>query len=153
MLDVDLLDSFAPTPGNVFQIVSAAGGIAGSFANVSLPVLSNANWQLRYEADSVVLQVALPGDYNFNGVVDAADYVVWRKTLGQSGFALAADGNGDNQIEAGDLTLWRDHFGESAGGPAAGTNVNSSSSPSVPEPAGFVLALVGAIMWLTIRNR
>ncbi len=26
-----------------------------------------------------------PGDYNHNGTTDAADYVVWRKTLGQTG--------------------------------------------------------------------
>ena len=28
--------------------------------------------------------VVLPGDYNDNNVVDAADYAVWRATLGQS---------------------------------------------------------------------
>jgi hypothetical protein len=28
---------------------------------------------------------ALPGDYNGDGTVDAADYVVWRKTLGTTG--------------------------------------------------------------------
>ena len=37
--------------------------------------------------------VGLAGDYNLDGIVDAADYVVWRKTLGQSGTDLAADGN------------------------------------------------------------
>ena len=26
-------------------------------------------------------QLNIPGDYNHNGVVDAADYVVWRKAL------------------------------------------------------------------------
>ncbi len=45
------------------------------------------------------------GDYNFNGVVDAADYVVWRDTLGQSGVGLAADGNGDSQIDAADYGI------------------------------------------------
>ena len=29
--------------------------------------------------------VTLAGDYNRNGVVDAADYTVWRNTLGQIG--------------------------------------------------------------------
>ena len=39
--------------------------------------------------------VAVPGDYNKNGIVDAADYVVYRKTLGQTGAGLPADGNGN----------------------------------------------------------
>ena len=151
-LDIDLLDSFVPAAGNVFQIINAAGGIAGSFANVSLPVLSNANWQLRYAADAVVLQVALLGDYNFNGVVDAADYVVWRKTSGQIGFALAADGNANNQIDANDYNVWRANFGNTIGS-GTGDTAGLPSSATVPEPARFVLALFGAIMGLAVRIR
>ena len=37
------------------------------------------------------------GDYNQNGFVDAADYAVWRTSIGQTGVGLAADGNGDNR--------------------------------------------------------
>ena len=45
-------------------------------------------------------------DYNHNGVVDGADYVVWRNTLGQMGPGLAADGNHNNEIDHGDYDLW-----------------------------------------------
>src|SRR5262249_12593335 len=55
----------------------------------------------------------LTGDYNFNGVVDAADYIVWRKSVGQTGPGLAADGNLNNQIDSGDYDIWRAHFGQS----------------------------------------
>jgi hypothetical protein len=40
------------------------------------------------------LLLAADGDYNGNGVVDAADYTIWRETLEQTGAGLAADGNG-----------------------------------------------------------
>ena len=33
------------------------------------------------------LLVTIVGDYNHNGIVDAADYTVWRDTLGQTGTA------------------------------------------------------------------
>ena len=42
-------------------------------------------WQISYDPNFVTLAVAapsLPGDFNSDGVVDAADYVVWRKGLG-----------------------------------------------------------------------
>src|SRR2546423_553780 len=51
-------------------------------------------------------QLNVPGDYNQNGVVDAADYVVWRKTLNSSASpqGSGADGNGNGTIDAGDFT-------------------------------------------------
>jgi hypothetical protein len=66
---------------------------------------------------------ALPnGDYNQNGLIDTADYVVWRRTLGQPSTYNA----------------WRQRFGSSAG-----TGSALEVSGGVPEPAS--LALVG---WL-----
>ena len=44
----------------------------------------------------------LAGDYSRNGAVDAADFVLWRKSLGQTGSALPSDGNRNGSIEAGD---------------------------------------------------
>jgi hypothetical protein len=57
---------------------------------------------------------ALPGDYNQNGTVDAADYVVWRKTLGTSVTPpfTGADGDGDSSIGPGDYDVWTENFGE-----------------------------------------
>jgi probable HAF family extracellular repeat protein len=67
---------------------------------------------------------ALPGDYNGNGVVDAADYVVWRKTLGSSvpNFT-AADGNGNGVIDEGDHDVWRAKFGQTVPMVGAGSSV------------------------------
>ncbi|MCA9239657.1 MAG: glycoside hydrolase family 16 protein, partial [Planctomycetales bacterium] len=51
--------------------------------------------------DGVKLLAAAPaaavGDYNADGVTDAADYVVWRDTLGEAGAQLPADGDGDGR--------------------------------------------------------
>ena len=91
------------------------------------------------------------GDFNQDGKVDAADYVVWRKTVGKTGVNLAADGNGNNQVDAGDLAVCAPHVGQTVS--AAGTGTTIDSATTVPEPTGFVLALVGAIMGIAISFR
>jgi hypothetical protein len=82
-------------------------------------------------------------DYNGNGIVDAADYVVWRRTLGSTTDLRA---NGDNTgasggtIDQADYTFWRSHFGM-----PAGSGVATLSAISVPEPAALVLILTAAM--------
>ena len=77
--------------------------------------------------------IPIPGDFNNNGVVDAADYVVWRKTDGtQAGY-----------------NAWRTHFGQPAG---AGTASGATSNAAVPEPATLVL-LMFAAAGLCLRRR
>jgi hypothetical protein len=53
------------------------------------------------------------GDYNNNGIVDAADYTLWRDTLGQAVLndGDGADGNMDGQIDQGDYDYWKGQFG------------------------------------------
>lgn len=78
-----------------------------------------------------------PGDYNQDGVVDAADYTVWRNTLGTTGLdrGTAADGNGDGQVTVEDYDVWRSHFGEMA-------PLSLGQATAVPEPASAALLLV-----------
>jgi subtilisin family serine protease/formylglycine-generating enzyme required for sulfatase activity len=58
--------------------------------------------------------VSVPGDYNGNGVVDAADYVVWRDTLDSPG-QLAADGDRNGVTDQADYILWKSNFGNTDG--------------------------------------
>ena len=76
----------------------------------------------------------LPGDYNYDGLVDALDYQVWKSALGTN--LGDADGNGNNIVDAADYTIWRDHFT----GPGSG----ASASAGVPEP-GSILLLLGIL--------
>jgi hypothetical protein len=78
------------------------------------------------------------GDYNHNGTVDAADYVVWLNTFGSS--IADADGDGDGIVDQDDYSVWRSAFGNTAG---AAATVQTSS---VPE-ANSVLVLMTACIW------
>ena len=87
------------------------------------------------------------GDYNGNGIVDAADYTVWRDTEGQGGPNLPADGNGDMSVNSADYDYWKERFGNESGAGAVATN---GAGLAIPEPAGVLLAvmlLLVACMW------
>ena len=69
----------------------------------------------------------LPGDYNSDGIVDAADYAVWRKTLGSTSDMRA---NGDNTgasmgvIDQADFDFWKANYGNALPG-GAGSALSS----------------------------
>jgi carbonic anhydrase/acetyltransferase-like protein (isoleucine patch superfamily) len=53
-----------------------------------------------------------PGDYNRDGVVNAADYTLWRDLAGGAvTIGALADGNRDGTINDGDYLVWKSHFG------------------------------------------
>ena len=90
-----------------------------------------------------MLRVAVAGDYNLNGVVDAADYVVWRKTDGtQAGYKAVA-----HQLRPGRSS------------PAAARSNGYSTMPAepvslaVPEPTALVLLMFAAAGWCLRRRR
>ena len=59
-----------------------------------------------------ILRTEILGDYNRNGVFDAADYTVWRDTLGNSVTPYSgADGDGDGVITVNDYAIWKSGFG------------------------------------------
>jgi parallel beta-helix repeat protein len=79
------------------------------------------------------------GDYNQNGIVDAADYTVWRNTLGQMGLTLfsGADGGGDGTIDDDDYSVWKSHFGETLSGAGSGEQGVQVAS-ALAEPVAHV---------------
>jgi hypothetical protein len=87
----------------------------------------------------MVTAPGLNGDYNQNGAVDAADYVIWRKTLGLIGDGLPADGNGNNEVDLEDYNVWRNNFDRTSGS-AAGANVVTIAEPATGTIAGLILA-------------
>jgi hypothetical protein len=88
------------------------------------------------------------GDYNNNTVVDAADYVIWRKHLGTN-FQLANEvpGTSPGQVTVDDYNAWRARFGATSG---AGAGL---ASAPVPEPGAFVYLVVGAGILLSCGLR
>jgi probable HAF family extracellular repeat protein len=78
--------------------------------------------------------IPLPGDFNGNGTVDAADYVVWRKGLG-------------TKYTQSDYDVWRANFGRTAGSGSGAT-----ATAAVPEPTTLVLLVFAAAGWCLRRG-
>ncbi len=85
------------------------------------------------------------GDFDANGVVDAADYTLWRDNFGLDSWVLNGHGSGATSVVQADYQLWVDHFGEIVG--------NDSQAKHVPEPISLFLALWGLLVWPWAHGR
>lgn len=93
------------------------------------------------------------GDYNGDGVVDAADYVMWRHSYG-SEIEFQADGDDDGIVDDDDYGVWQGAFGNVLnGGPGGGGPGPGGAGAAIPEPAAGVLALLGSAILLVIHGR
>jgi hypothetical protein len=90
------------------------------------------------------------GDYNGNGVVDAADYTVWRNTTGEMVLpGEGADGERDGMVDNGDYYEWKARYGNTA---VIGAGSGTESVDVVPEPGGWLLFMVAVVGAVTSRD-
>jgi hypothetical protein len=77
---------------------------------------------------SLTVTIGLAGDFNLDGHVDAADYVMWRKGL-------------DTTFFAGEYVIWQANFGESTG-----SGGNATANTAIPEPASFLMLALAILI-------
>jgi hypothetical protein len=107
-----------------FNLLESSGRISDAFsADTTLTV-------------TLVEPEHLAGDYNADGVVDAADYVVWRKNLGST-FPLPNETTTLGEVTAEDYDTWRSSFGAS--------NVETELSTTIPEPASSSIMMLSIL--------
>jgi hypothetical protein len=137
-LAVTLINDFMPSLGDTFEILTAIDEISGVFATELLPMLTgNLTWDVVYDTNVLslaVVAVGPEGDYNGDGVVDAADYIVWRTSSG------SPDG----------YNTWRANFGAVLPGSVAAAN--SHGSQAVPEPNACLLLACGSLCVVIARR-
>jgi hypothetical protein len=143
---------FGPTLGTTVQLISAAGGVLGTFADVvdgtgNLP--AGTHWEAIYNANSVqvVLGLVLPGDFNNDGSVDAADYTVYRDNLGAA-VTLPGDPTPGN-VTADDHAVWAANYGATAPAPS----MAFAMAAAVPEPTTAVMVVLAAAGLAGARRR
>jgi hypothetical protein len=140
----------------------AAGSSAGFFANFATGSLGtfSATYMLSFSDDTALLgaiggqtltlnllgQVVgspgVPGDFDSDGDVDGADFVIWQTNfpLPSGGTLAMGDSNADGDVDGGDFAVWQTHFPTSPG-PAL-----------VPEPEAWLLALIASVAALRVRR-
>lgn len=75
----------------------------------------------------------MPGDLNGDYQVDAADYVVWRKSDGTQSM----------------YDMWRANLGQTAG---SGSALGSAANVAVPEPSAAIVLLMGMLPMFLLRR-
>lgn len=119
-------------------LLSADGGLSGEFIPPLFPNVEGVEFGLNYGATTLSLDVTvdqntlLDGDFNLDGIVDAADYTVWRDSLG------------DPQ----NLAIWKANYGAVA----QGSVVQSPAAVPSPSAAGCLLA-AAAVGLVARRSR
>ncbi len=160
----------SPTTANSLTQTNLLGSTTlAPGAQIAIGDISSTNFTTQAAKDGLSLQFLLAegftsgaaeGDYNNDGVVNAADYTVWRDHLGQT-FQLTNEGAGvtAGMVTAEDYDLWKANFGQ-MGGPTpettfrtgsivfdatAGSGTGSLAGAAVPEPAAVLLMGVGLV--------
>lgn len=107
--------------------------------------LNQATWELLVASD-LEPPIGLPGDYNDDGVVNAADYVVWRDSLGANSLLNEGEGVSPGVVDGDDYNFWVTQFGNGSGG-------GSASAANVPEPSSLgMMALLLTLGWIGRRK-
>jgi hypothetical protein len=135
-------DGYSPVGGETYTLLTANSITGTAFRDTDLAMLpAGLTWDLDIGATSVVLNVmgslpGVPGDFNGNGIVDAADYVLWR-----NGGPLMNDPTPGVLPE--DYNFWRSRFGRTSGSGSVAAN-------AVPEPTAcihLILMLAAVLTW------
>ncbi len=139
-LTVLLEPGVAPRAGQSFELIAYSGAPV-MFGDVILPALpAGLDWQLEYQPTKLIAGVVLaglPGDFNGDGAVDAADYTMWRDGLGTT-------------FDQSDYDVWRTNFGATL--PASPSAQASTGPQAVPEPASLPFAIGMVALALRLRE-
>ncbi|WP_442484562.1 hypothetical protein [Aeoliella sp. SH292] len=146
--------------------LTSSAAASGSFQSFAFPTdtiidrlnYSSQNWNGNAFFDAPRLSTTLeglggvaieglPGDYNDDGLVNLADYTVWRDNLGGDAAAVLPagsrdPGNADPTINAADYEFWKQNFGS-----PGSAGVGPLGETTIPEPSTWtIFALAGTAL-------
>jgi len=139
-LHVDLLDGFIPAVGTTFEVLTASGGVTGTFADVTWS--GSTSWEVQYGPNSATLVAAAPSfeaDYDEDGDVDSDDLNRWTTNFGTGTAHAQGDGDADCDVDGSDFLLWQRQLGGGV------TPPTGAAATAVPEPAGLIIFAFGAL--------
>ena len=150
LADQDVDDVF-----ELYYAPSDGSGIARKISGTMVPGGSVTDWQFSPDGRTIVyranqelvdhvelfaatLSESLPGDFDGSGIVDAADYAVWRNGLAT------------NAYSPGQYGVWKANFGRRLGDGAAAM---SAIPRAIPEPTAIMLMVGAAVLLSQIVSR
>ena len=111
-LDIQIINGFVPSYGQVFDVMTWEGTSSGSFGGIVGTRISNSLAVIpRYTNNSVELVTTGPGDANLDGRVSIADFSAMQNGFGKSGQWQQGDFNLDGNISIADFAILQNAFG------------------------------------------
>lgn len=149
---IDLAGEFGSMPTQVYLAVGAFATANGGalVPSQQVPASVNANGTLDASEYMLFKIVAGAGDYNRDGHVDNADYLVFRSSFGSQS-DVRADGNGNGVVDVADYTIWRKFSGTAAGFTLVPMGL--AGAAAVPEPAMPMPLFFGAVLVTTAARK
>lgn len=144
---IDLLDGLEL--GSMIVITDLRTAIDGVLAEGSpLTIVPGGRGNVIGRGTFTVTKLLL-GDFNNDGSVDSADYVVWRNTAGlEVEPGSGADHDFDGRVTGRDREVWASRFGVTVDALLA-----AAASTAIPEPSAVWLAIVLAGSGAQIRRK
>jgi autotransporter-associated beta strand protein len=138
-----------------YTLIDYAGTLGGSVSNLTLGstpagfayrlVNNTSNTSL----DLWVTPPGIFGDYNFDGIVDNGDYLIWRKHVGDVVSPCSGgDANCNGFVENSEYEPWRANYGRTVG-----SGTGASVSAAIPEPSTLALFLAAGMVMLMAAER
>ena len=136
-LEVALADMFEPALGSTYTILTAQNGaVTGQFSTTELPEFDGRTFEVIYNPTSVELQVistgSLNGDFDMDGDVDGADFLLWQQ------------GGSPMPLSAADLAEWQANYPSAPPAEVA--------AAVVPEPTALCSLAVAVLLGATARR-
>jgi hypothetical protein len=99
---------------------------------------------------------AVAPDFNGDGVIDLADFAIWKSHVGTLSGASVLDGDadGDGDVDGLDFLKWQRNVGKPMPWNGAGAGSGSASNAAaVPEPASLALLVCGGFAAIAFQRR
>ena len=143
----DATSMFSFTGGTITLNGDQTGLLSQSWFDAAQGTVASYNSSL----DTTLIQIldGQLGDFNADGIVDIADYAVWRNNLGadESNNALNGNGNGGT-VSIEDFNLWKQYFGTDYS-----QNTSAAVSAAVPEPSSLIVMIGLSACGLAFRRQ
>jgi hypothetical protein len=127
--------------------LKAAGLQASDYLQIAMATNSNGPSVFAIDNFRIIKAVlpGVPGDYNENGTVDAADFVVWRNSIGPN--TIPNDPT-SGTVDSTDYDFWKSRFGATTG-----SGSGSGLVAAVPEPTTLFAGMIALLAALPRRRR
>lgn len=145
VLEILFTEGYVPPADTQFDLFSVANETYEAFDEIRVVGLDSSYYTSSLDGGLFQITIVgdpsgnLAGDYNNDGVVDAADYTVWRGDYGATDHDpwTVADGDGDGDADGADFLVWQRQYGMTLADASS-----SAGSTTVPEPSSLACLIL-----------